>query len=84
MLKMRIASVALLAGAAVASVATGAQAATATPANSLIREHISWSQCRFWASADNGSENEQQGVTGTYFYCADGGNGTANEWHKNY
>ncbi|MYR61756.1 hypothetical protein GTY54_37985 [Streptomyces sp. SID625] len=45
--KTRIASVALLTGVAVASVATGAQAATATPANSLIREHISWSQCRF-------------------------------------
>ncbi|MFB7600957.1 hypothetical protein [Streptomyces sp. NPDC056160] len=84
MFKTRIASVAILAGAAVAAVTTGAQASTAVPSNSLIREHISWSSCQFWASADNGSSGEQQGVTGTYFYCADGGNGTANEWHKNY
>ncbi|MFB7504163.1 MULTISPECIES: hypothetical protein [Streptomyces] len=84
MLKMRIASVAILAGAALAAVTTGAQASTATDTNSLIKEHISWSSCQFWASAYNGASGEQQGVTSTYFYCANGGNGTANLWHKNY
>ncbi|MET7694688.1 hypothetical protein ABZT06_43385 [Streptomyces sp. NPDC005483] len=84
MLKKQIAAVALLAGAAVAAVTTGAQAAT--QGNTLITDHgthISWSDCQFWAGVENSWAGEQQGVTGSYYYCASAGDGTANLWHRN-
>ncbi|MER6167603.1 hypothetical protein [Streptomyces violaceorubidus] len=83
-MKKRIASVALLAGVAVGALTTGAQAAS--QGNVLIPDHgthMSWSTCQFWASVENGWAGEQQGVTGSYYYCSDAGNGTANLWHRN-
>jgi hypothetical protein len=84
MLEKRIATVAVLAGAAVAALTTGAQAAT--QGNTLITAygtHISWSSCQFWASGLNADAGEQQGVTSSYYYCGSAGDGAANLWHRN-
>ncbi|MGW4551255.1 hypothetical protein ACWEN4_33640 [Streptomyces violaceorubidus] len=60
------------------TVGTGS-ASAAELGNTHIGHYSSSSECQFWASVYNMDNNEQQGVTGTYFFCGSNNN----LWHRN-